>query len=123
MAFIFLGQKKEIWLVVNLALDACQKPEAIVKAASEILINGPLRNKHILITSGPTHEPIDPVRYIANRSSGNQGSAIANALIALGAKVTFISGPSISEMPKNCHIIKVETAIEMLKASKISNTM
>ncbi|MDB0015483.1 bifunctional phosphopantothenoylcysteine decarboxylase/phosphopantothenate--cysteine ligase CoaBC [Amylibacter sp.] len=92
------------------------EPEAIVKAASEILINGPLRNKHILITSGPTHEPIDPVRYIANRSSGNQGSAIANALIALGAKVTFISGPSISEMPKNCHIIKVETAIEMLKA-------
>lgn len=94
------------------------EPEAIVKAASEILINGPLRNKHILITSGPTHEPIDPVRYIANRSSGNQGSAIANALIALGAKVTFISGPSISEMPKNCHIIKVETAIEMLKAVK-----
>ena len=58
------------------------------------------------------------MRYIANRSSGNQGSAIANALIALGAKVTFISGPSISEMPKNCHIIKVETAIEMLKAVK-----
>ena len=52
------------------------EPEAIVKAASEILINGPLRNKHILITSGPTHEPIDPVRYIANRSSGNQGLSL-----------------------------------------------
>ncbi|MDA9248451.1 bifunctional phosphopantothenoylcysteine decarboxylase/phosphopantothenate--cysteine ligase CoaBC [Amylibacter sp.] len=92
------------------------EPETIVKAASDILFNGPLKGKHIVITSGPTHEPIDPVRYIANRSSGNQGSEIANALTSLGAKVTFITGPSSYKFPESCGIIKVETAIEMLDA-------
>ncbi|MBT4471816.1 MAG: bifunctional phosphopantothenoylcysteine decarboxylase/phosphopantothenate--cysteine ligase CoaBC [Rhodobacterales bacterium] len=92
------------------------EPEIIVKAASDILFNGPLKGKHIVITSGPTHEPIDPVRYIANRSSGNQGSEIANALTSLGAKVTFITGPSSYKFPESCEIIKVETAIEMLDA-------
>ena len=92
------------------------EPETIVKAASDILFNGPLKGKHIVITSGPTHEPIDPVRYIANRSSGNQGSEIANALTSLGAKVTFITGPSSYKFPESCEIIKVETAIEMLDA-------
>ncbi|MDA9911468.1 bifunctional phosphopantothenoylcysteine decarboxylase/phosphopantothenate--cysteine ligase CoaBC [Amylibacter sp.] len=92
------------------------EPETIVKAASDILFNGPLKGKHIVITSGPTHEPIDPVRYIANRSSGNQGSEIANALTSLGAKVTFITGPSSYKLPESCEIIKVETAIEMLDA-------
>ncbi|MDA9780002.1 bifunctional phosphopantothenoylcysteine decarboxylase/phosphopantothenate--cysteine ligase CoaBC [Amylibacter sp.] len=94
------------------------EPETIVKAASDILFNGPLKDKHIVITSGPTHEPIDPVRYIANRSSGNQGSEIANALTSLGAKVTFITGPSSYKFPESCEIIKVETAIEMLDAVK-----
>ena len=92
------------------------EPETIVKAASDILFNGPLKGKHIVITSGPTHEPIDPVRYIANRSSGNQGSEIANALTSLGAKVTFITGPSSYKFPESCEIIKVETTIEMLDA-------
>ncbi|MDA9370033.1 bifunctional phosphopantothenoylcysteine decarboxylase/phosphopantothenate--cysteine ligase CoaBC [Amylibacter sp.] len=92
------------------------EPETIVKASSDILFNGPLKSKHIVITSGPTHEPIDPVRYIANRSSGNQGSEIANALTSLGAKVTFITGPSSYKFPESCEIIKVETAIEMLDA-------
>ena len=92
------------------------EPETIVKAASDILFNGPLKGKHIVITSGPTHEPIDPVRYIANRSSGNQGSEIANALTSLGAKVTFITGPSSYKFPESCETIKVETAIEMLDA-------
>ncbi|MDC1292666.1 bifunctional phosphopantothenoylcysteine decarboxylase/phosphopantothenate--cysteine ligase CoaBC [Amylibacter sp.] len=92
------------------------EPETIVKASSDILFNGPLKGKHIVITSGPTHEPIDPVRYIANRSSGNQGSEIANALTSLGAKVTFITGPSSYKFPESCEIIKVETAIEMLDA-------
>ncbi|MDA8812153.1 bifunctional phosphopantothenoylcysteine decarboxylase/phosphopantothenate--cysteine ligase CoaBC [Amylibacter sp.] len=94
------------------------EPDVIVNSASNILINGPLKGKHVIITSGPTHEPIDPVRYIANRSSGNQGSAIANALVALGARVTFITGPSSFETPENCKVIKVETAIEMLDAVK-----
>ena len=92
------------------------EPEIIVKAASDILLNGPLKGKHIVITSGPTHEPIDPVRYIANRSSGNQGSEIANALTSLGAKVTFITGPSNYKFPESCEIVTVETAIEMLDA-------
>ena len=92
------------------------EPETIVKAASDILSNGPLKGKHIVITSGPTHEPIDPVRYIANRSSGNQGSEIANALTSLGAKVTFITGPSNYKFPESCEIVTVETAIEMLDA-------
>ena len=92
------------------------EPETIVKASSDILFNGPLKGKHIVITSGPTHEPIDPVRYIANRSSGNQGSEIANALTSLGAKVTFITGPSNYKFPESCEIVTVETAIEMLDA-------
>ena len=92
------------------------EPETIVKAASDILFNGPLKGKHIVITSGPTHEPIDPVRYIANRSSGHQGSEIANALTSLGAKVTFITGPSSYKFPESCEIVTVETAIEMLDA-------
>ena len=54
----------------------------------------PLAGRHVIVTSGPTHEPIDPVRYIANRSSGAQGSAIAAALRDLGAKVSFVTGPA-----------------------------
>ncbi|GHA50257.1 phosphopantothenate synthase [Amylibacter ulvae] len=92
------------------------EPEFIASAASDVLLNGPLKGKHILVTSGPTHEPIDPVRYIANRSSGAQGSAIANALIALGARVTFITGPARAEMPMGCVIERVQTAGEMLTA-------
>lgn len=92
------------------------EPDVIADAASDILLNGPLKGKHIIVTSGPTHEPIDPVRYIANRSSGSQGSAIANALSALGARVSFITGPARAEMPEGCDIIRVETAREMLDA-------
>ena len=68
---------------------------------------------HILITAGPTHEPIDPVRYIANRSSGKQGFAIAGALAALGARVTLIAGPVTLPTPPNVDRIDVETAREM----------
>lgn len=92
------------------------EPDAIADAASDILLNGPLKGKHIIVTSGPTHEPIDPVRYIANRSSGSQGTAIASALSALGARVSFITGPARAEMPEGCDIIHVETAREMLDA-------
>ncbi len=92
------------------------EPLAIVAAVEDALLNGPLKGKHILVTSGPTHEPIDPVRYIANRSSGAQGAAIATALVALGAKVTFVTGPARAKMPAGCVIIPVETADEMLSA-------
>jgi phosphopantothenoylcysteine decarboxylase/phosphopantothenate--cysteine ligase len=92
------------------------EPMAIVSAITDALTNGPLRGKHVIVTSGPTHEPIDPVRYIANRSSGAQGSAIAQALVALGAQVTFVSGPASVEHPQGCKIVSVQTAQQMLDA-------
>jgi phosphopantothenoylcysteine decarboxylase/phosphopantothenate--cysteine ligase len=76
----------------------------------------PLVGRHALVTSGPTHEPIDPVRYIANRSSGRQGHAIAAALAALGARVTLVSGPVSVPDPPGVTLRHVETAAEMLDA-------
>lgn len=73
----------------------------------------PLAGKHVLITAGPTHEPIDPVRYIANRSSGKQGYALAEAAREAGAKVTLISGPVTLPDPSGVRVIRVETARQM----------
>jgi phosphopantothenoylcysteine decarboxylase/phosphopantothenate--cysteine ligase len=78
----------------------------------------PLAGRKALITAGPTHEPIDPVRYIANRSSGKQGYAIASALAALGADVHLVSGPTNLPNPAGVTTIRVETAREMLAASE-----
>ena len=75
-----------------------------------------LAGKHILITAGPTHEPIDPVRVIANRSSGKQGFAIAAAAAALGARVTLVSGPVALETPPGVDRVKVDTAEQMAEA-------
>jgi phosphopantothenoylcysteine decarboxylase/phosphopantothenate--cysteine ligase len=75
-----------------------------------------LHGKHIVITAGPTHEPIDPVRYIANRSSGRQGFAIAAAAAAAGARVTLVSGPVVLPTPPGVDRIDVETAREMAGA-------
>ncbi len=80
------------------------------------IASGPLSGRRILVTSGPTHEPIDPVRYIANRSSGAQGSAIARALAALGAEVIFVTGPADVAPPDGVAVVAVETAAEMLEA-------
>ncbi|MEF2070167.1 bifunctional phosphopantothenoylcysteine decarboxylase/phosphopantothenate--cysteine ligase CoaBC [Consotaella aegiceratis] len=77
---------------------------------------GPLAGRHAVVTSGPTHEPIDPVRYIANRSSGRQGHAIAAALKSLGATVTLVSGPVALADPEGVETVHVETADEMLAA-------
>ena len=88
----------------------------IIAAISAALADGPLQGKHILVTSGPTHEPIDPVRYIANRSSGAQGTAIARALAGLGADVTFVTGPADVPPPDGVHVVRVQTAAEMLAA-------
>lgn len=88
----------------------------IVAAIDEALSDGPLKGKHIVVTSGPTHEPIDPVRYIANRSSGAQGTAIASALAGLGAEVSFVTGPADAPPPKGVRVIRVETAREMHEA-------
>ncbi|SIO29962.1 bifunctional phosphopantothenoylcysteine decarboxylase/phosphopantothenate--cysteine ligase CoaBC [Vannielia litorea] len=88
----------------------------IVAAVGEALAEGPLSGKHILLTSGPTHEPIDPVRYIANRSSGAQGTALARALMGLGASVTFVTGPALVPPPAGASVVKVETARQMHEA-------
>jgi phosphopantothenoylcysteine decarboxylase/phosphopantothenate--cysteine ligase len=76
----------------------------------------PLAGTHVLITSGPTHEPIDPVRYIANRSSGRQGHAIAAAAAKAGARVTLVSGPVSIPYPKGVEVVETETARDMLSA-------
>lgn len=90
-----------------------------IVAAIERLLGGrdlPLAGRHVLVTSGPTHEPIDPVRYIANRSSGRQGHAIAAAAAAAGARVTLVSGPVSIAPPAGVTTVAVETAREMLAA-------
>jgi phosphopantothenoylcysteine synthetase/decarboxylase len=79
-------------------------------------LNTTLTGTHILVTAGPTHEPIDPVRYLANRSSGKQGFAIAAALVARGARVTLIAGPVTLATPTGVTRVDVETALEMQAA-------
>jgi len=88
----------------------------IVQAVGEALADGPLKGRHIVITSGPTHEPIDPVRYIANRSSGAQGTALARSLLGLGASVTFVTGPASVPPPEGAKVVRVETAAQMRDA-------
>jgi phosphopantothenoylcysteine decarboxylase / phosphopantothenate---cysteine ligase len=98
------------------------EPPEILAAIEKLLApapethRGPLTGRHALVTSGPTHEPIDPVRYIANRSSGRQGHAIAAALAELGAQVTLISGPVNVPDPPGVTVRAVESAREMLDA-------
>jgi len=89
---------------------------AIIEAVRDALSGGPLTGKHVLVTSGPTHEPIDPVRYIANRSSGAQGAALAAALRDLGARVSFVTGPASVAPPAGVDVTRVETANQMLEA-------
>ncbi|MDI3305780.1 MAG: bifunctional phosphopantothenoylcysteine decarboxylase/phosphopantothenate--cysteine ligase CoaBC [Acetobacteraceae bacterium] len=93
------------------------EPEEMLAAVrAHFAAPGPLAGRHALVTSGPTHEPIDPVRYIANRSSGKQGHAIAAALAALGARVTLVSGPVAIPDPPGVTVRHVESAREMLAA-------
>ncbi len=108
------------------------EPEAIVAAVRTALTQpttlpltieeaeaspaGALAGRHVLITAGPTYEPLDPVRFIGNRSSGKQGYAIAAACAAAGARVTLVSGPVAVAPPKGVEIIRVETARDMLAA-------
>lgn len=88
----------------------------ILAAVERRFTAGPLAGKRVLVTSGPTHEPIDPVRYIANRSSGAQGTAIARALVALGAEVIFVTGPAEVAPPEGVILHRVESAQQMLEA-------
>lgn len=97
------------------------EPLEIAAAVERLLApTGPLAGKHVIVTSGPTHEPIDPVRYIANRSSGKQGHAIAKAAAAAGARVTLISGPVDLADPQGIATVRVESAREMLEAVQAS---
>lgn len=99
-------------------LGRMAEPLEIVAAVEGLLDGGarPLAGRKAVVTSGPTHEPIDPVRYIANRSSGRQGHAIAAALARLGAEVTLVSGPVTLSDPPGVKVVKVERADEMLQA-------
>jgi phosphopantothenoylcysteine decarboxylase/phosphopantothenate--cysteine ligase len=105
------------------------QPEAIAEEIARLLQTpfassggegGGLKGRHILVTAGPTHEPIDPVRYIANRSSGKQGFAIAAAAAEAGARVTLVAGPVHLPTPAGVNRINVETAREMLAAVEAS---
>ncbi|HKL05345.1 MAG TPA: bifunctional phosphopantothenoylcysteine decarboxylase/phosphopantothenate--cysteine ligase CoaBC [Roseovarius sp.] len=92
------------------------EPLEIVAAIDRALSDGPLKGKRVIVTSGPTHEPIDPVRYIANRSSGAQGTAIARALASLGAEVVFVTGPAGVPPPEGVVVVPIETATQMMQA-------
>ncbi len=93
------------------------EPDVIAGEIEKLLSgNGPLAGYSALVTAGPTHEPIDPVRFIANRSSGKQGYAIARALADAGARTTLVSGPVNLVPPPHVRLVKVETAREMLAA-------
>ena len=94
------------------------EPAEILEAISSHFGAGVLSGRHAVVTSGPTHEPIDPVRYIANRSSGAQGNAIAAALRDAGASVTFVTGPASVPPPEGVAVVRVETALEMEAAVK-----
>src|SRR5262249_46973869 len=95
------------------------EPLEIVAAVEALLSTRrgkPLSGKHVVITAGPTHEPIDPVRYIANRSSGKQGYAIARAAAEAGADVTLVSGPVNLPDPPGVKTVRIESARDMLRA-------
>lgn len=94
------------------------EPAEIIDSVHKQLAQGPLKDMRIVVTSGPTHEPIDPVRYIANRSSGAQGTAIAAALRDLGASVTFVTGPADIPPPAGVKVVRVQSAQQMLEATQ-----
>lgn len=105
-----LPEPDVVWQHIVAMLDAPREaPQAGLKG-------GPLAGRHVIVTAGPTHEPIDPVRYIANRSSGKQGFAIAAALATAGGRVTLISGPVTLATPPGVHRIDVESALDMAAA-------
>ena len=112
----FVGPDEGDMACGEYGLGRMAEPAAIMAAIAARLANGPLQGRHILVTSGPTQEPIDPVRYIANRSSGAQGTAIAAALRDLGAKVTFVTGPATVPPPDGVQVVAVQTAQHMYDA-------
>jgi phosphopantothenoylcysteine decarboxylase/phosphopantothenate--cysteine ligase len=114
----FVGPDEGVMACNEFGPGRLAEPPVIFAAIERMLapIARSLAGRHALVTSGPTHEPIDPVRYIANRSSGRQGHAIAAALAALGARVTLVSGPVNVPDPAGVTVRRVETAVQMLAA-------
>lgn len=92
-------------------------PEVIVAALARLLAPGPLAGLTVVVTAGPTREPLDPVRYVGNRSSGRMGYALAEAAAEVGARVTLVSGPVALDSPPGVRRVRVETALEMREAT------
>ncbi|MGE4313299.1 MAG: bifunctional phosphopantothenoylcysteine decarboxylase/phosphopantothenate--cysteine ligase CoaBC [Pseudobdellovibrionaceae bacterium] len=116
---LMIGPNAGVMACGETGLGRMVEPETLFQAITDFFKKKeyqPLKGKRAIVTSGPTHEPIDPVRYIANRSSGKQGHAIAAALAAQGATVTLISGPVNLFDPQNVTTIHVETAAQMHQA-------
>jgi len=124
----FVGPEEGEMACGEYGLGRMAEPEAILAAIERFFgekpaatprrtRGTPLHGRKVLITSGPTQEPIDPVRYIANRSSGKQGHALARAAAALGADVTLVSGPVTLPDPEGVKVVRVDTAHEMLDAT------
>lgn len=109
----FVGPNKGSMACGEYGSGRMAEPSEIYQAILARLTHGPLAGKKVVVTSGPTHEPIDPVRYIANRSSGAQGTALAVALRDLGADVTFVTGPADVAPPQGVQVVPVQTAFEM----------
>ena len=118
----FVGPNQGGMACGEYGLGRMAEPMEILGAIDQFFVDmdgaRPLRGKRVLVTSGPTHEPIDPVRYIANRSSGAQGNAICNALLAAGAEVEFVTGPADLAPPAGAQVTRVQTAKEMLEAAE-----
>ncbi len=116
------GRMAEPLEIVAAIEQALKGPALLPLLTPQARLEAPIANtltgKHVLITAGPTHEPLDPVRYIANRSSGKQGYALAQAALAAGARVTLVSGPVTLEPPRGINFIRVETALQMEAAVK-----
>jgi len=100
----------------DIGLGRMLEPLEILELFSSSFAQGEMSGKSVLITAGPTQEPIDPVRYITNKSSGKMGYSLAEAAVESGAKVTLISGPVNLDTPPNCHKVSVQTAKEMYEA-------
>ena len=113
----FIGPEEGDMACGEWGLGRMSEPDRIAEAIEDFFRQGlPLDGARALVTSGPTEEAIDPVRYIANRSSGKQGHAIAGALAQLGAATTLVSGPSHQPDPAGVKVVKVRSAVEMLDA-------
>lgn len=114
--FKFVGPVEGDMACNEFGMGRMAEPEEILRAVFSFFFEQPLSGKTAIVTSGPTLEPIDPVRFIGNRSSGKQGHAIAQALLESGASVTLISGPVNEKPPAGVKLINIETANEMLAA-------